>query len=530
MKPMQHVKPLLGTLMTLVLVVHVQAQIPPTNGLVAYYPLDGNVNDASGNGINGVAYNVSPTTDRLGQPSAAMLFRGTNGSYADLGAPLSLQFTGDFTVAAWVSFSGGTLDPRIISYGADSGYELSTAGASSNRQFYVNLGGVRFFTSSGFSAGQWHFVALRVAGSTLTVFVDGGFVMTNTVSAVPVFSGDLNLGRKSLGGDNFWGGAIDELRFYNRALSDSEVHQLYAYETVCFPRRATATATLVNGFVVGATIFDPGCGYSNTPLVRFIGGGGSGAQAVAMVSNGVVTAVNVLGAGSGYTNAPLVVIEPPFIPNPVLSIAPMSFLAFSNLTVDGVYQLQQSVAWYWSNQPVSFTATNALYTQMVAGVASSGDYRLALNPVPAQAFATPQVVSGFVIGATVTSGGSSYVTSPAVTIVGGGGTNATAVANISGGVVTSITIADAGIGYTNTPTVEIAPPPVAAVSPTVLPVMRLDSSSLSPYDNYQIQFEPALGGAWADWNGGLFSPTDVTNSQYVFITNGVGFFHLRYVP
>ena len=188
------------------------------------------------------------------------------------------------------------------------------------------------------------------------------------------------------------------------------------------------------------------------------------------------------------------------------------------------------MGWYWSNQPVSFTATNALYTQMVAGVAGSGDYRLALNPVPAQAFATAQVVNGFVVGATVTSGGSGYVTSPAVTIVGGGGTNATAVSHLSGGVVTSITITDAGIGYTNTPTVRIAPPPAAAVSPTVLPVMRVDSASLAPYDNYQIQFKPDLGGAWGNWNGGLFSPTDVTNSQYLFITNGVGFFRLQYVP
>jgi hypothetical protein len=208
----------------------------------------------------------------------------------------------------------------------------------------------------------------------------------------------------------------------------------------------------------------------------------------------------------------------------------MSFLAFSNLTLGGVYQLQQSVAWYWSNQPVSFTATNTLYTQMVVGMAGSGDYRLALNPVPAQAFATAAVEYGFVVHATVTSGGSGYVTSPAITIVGGGGSNATAVANLSGGVVTSITITDAGIGYTNTPTVQIAQPPAAAVSPTVLPVMRLDAAGLAPYDDYQIQFKSDLGGAWGNWNGGLFSPIDVTNSQYLFITNALGFFRLQYMP
>ena len=296
------------------------------------------------------------------------------------------------------------------------------------------------------------------------------------------------------------------------------------------PRTGTASATLAGVFVVAVNITDGGSGYINTPLVRLVGGGGSGAQAIAVVSNGVITAINVLDAGYGYTNAPLVVIEPPFIPNPVLGIAPMSFLAFSNLTVGGLYQLQRSAEWYWTDQPVSFTATDAIYTQMVAGVAGSGDYRLALNPVPAQAFATSIVYYGFVVGATVTSGGSGYVTSPVISIVGGGGTNATAISHISGGVVTGITITDAGIGYTNTPTVEIAQPPAAAVSPTVLPVMRVDSRNLAPYDNYQIQFKPASGGAWMNWNGGLFAPTDVLSSQYLFITNGSGFFRLQHVP
>jgi hypothetical protein len=130
----------------------------------------------------------------------------------------------------------------------------------------------------------------------------------------------------------------------------------------------------------------------------------------------------------------------------------------------------------------------------------------------------------------VTSGGSGYVTSPAVSIVGGGGSGATAVSQISGGVVTNISITSAGAGYTGTPTVQIGQPPTAAVFPTMQPVMRVDASSLAPYDNYQIQYTPAIGGTWENWNGGLFSPTAQTNSQFIFITNNVGFFQLQYVP
>jgi hypothetical protein len=286
----------------------------------------------------------------------------------------------------------------------------------------------------------------------------------------------------------------------------------------------------VNEFVVGVTITEDGAGYTNTPTVRIIGGGGIGAEALATMSNGVVISITVTNAGFGYTNTPLVVIDPPFIPNPVLDGSPMSFLTFSNLTAGGVYQLQQLAGWYWTNQPLSFTATNSVYTQMVSGVVNSGDYRLALNPVPAQAFAVPVLDDGFVVAATVTNGGSGYVTNPPIRIVGGGGSGAEGFSEISGGVVTGILMTNAGYGYTNTPTVEIGQPPAAAVSPTVQPVTQLDSASLAPYDNYQIQFTPALGAAWENWNGGLFTPTDVTNSQYLFVTNSAVFFRLLYAP
>jgi hypothetical protein len=295
-----------------------------------------------------------------------------------------------------------------------------------------------------------------------------------------------------------------------------------------FPYSASATAALDNDSVDGATISKLGGGYTNTPLVRFIGGGGNGAAGFAVVSNGVVTSITVTNSGYGYTNAPLVVIDPPFIPNPILGIAPMSFLTFSNLTIGGSYQLQQFFDYYWLNLPVSFTATNAIFTNMAAGIC--GQYRLALNPVPSQAFATPQVANGFLIGATVTAGGSGYVTTPNVNIVDLVGSNAVVTASISGGVVTNINIWDAGYGYSTNVSIQIDPPPAASVFPSVQPVMQINSSQLAPYDNYQIQFTPAIGGTWSNWNAGLFTPTDVTNSQFLFITNGTGFFRLQYEP
>jgi len=296
------------------------------------------------------------------------------------------------------------------------------------------------------------------------------------------------------------------------------------------PRTATATATVVNDFVVGATITDSGWGYTNTPTVRIIGGGGSGAQAVAVVSNGVVIAVNVLNAGYGYTNTPVIVIAPPFIAQPTMGIGAMSLLSFTNLAVGTNYQLQFFSGDTWSNMGAAFTAASPTFTQYVAGTAGPNGYRLATTPVPLQAYATAQVVNGFVVGATVTSGGSGYSASPVVTILSdGGGSNATAIATVSGGAVTGITITSAGIGYTNAPTIIIAPPPANALWPNVTQVMELDFGSLSPYDNYQLEFTPVAGGVWSNL-GIPFTPTSTTSTQFANVSGNAGFFRVRYVP
>jgi hypothetical protein len=503
----------------------------PPAGLVGWWPGEGNAVDIAGTN-NGTLLNGA--TFSPGEVGSAFSLDGVSAVVEVPDSPtLSMAPGSALTVELWAyrtttNSLAHLLGKRI---GCTESINYQMAWDSSGLNFGANAGnGVG--TGIPLPLRTWTHLAATFEAGTYSFYINGQLVATSTnMTLGQTNDAPLEIGQS--GTCELFGGLLDEVSIYNRALSASEIAAIYSAGSAgkCrLPRVATASAVLTYGFVVAATLTDGGYGYTNTPTVKIIGGGGSGAQAVAVVSNGVVIAVNFLDAGSGYTNAPLVVIDPPFIPNPVLGIAPVSFLAFSNLTLGGVYQLQQSAAWYWSNQPVSFTATNALYTQMVEGVASVGDYRLALNPVPAQAFATAQVDYGFVVLATVTSSGSGYVASPAVTIIGGGGSNATAVANLSGGVVTSITITDAGIGYTNAPTVRIAPPPAAAVSPTVLPMMRVDSASVAPYDNYQIQFKPDLGGAWGNWNGGLFSPTDVTNSQYVFITNGVGFFRLQYLP
>jgi len=212
-----------------------------------------------------------------------------------------------------------------------------------------------------------------------------------------------------------------------------------------------------------------------------------------------------------------------------LAITPAPIFVYSNLIVGSNYQLQESVAWYWTNQSASFTATNSIYQQVPpagAGISGVASYRLTRLPVPAQAFAVAVLDYGFFVAANITSTGSGYVTSPTVAIVGGGGANAGATAQISGGLVTGITVTNPGFGYTNPPSVEIAPPPAVAINPMATLEMRLDSTNLIPYENYQIQFDTGLENSWA--NLLTFAATAPTNSQYLVVSNNVALFRLEH--
>jgi sugar lactone lactonase YvrE len=293
------------------------------------------------------------------------------------------------------------------------------------------------------------------------------------------------------------------------------------------PQTATATAVVLSGFVVGINLTSGGFGYTNIPTVHIIGSSTTSAQVTAIVSNGVVVGFNILNAGSGYTT-PQIVIDPPVIPNPLWVISKASFLTFTNLILGTNYQLQQIQGWYWTNLGAGFTATNSFNAQGVSSMVAT-NYRLATSPTPTQAFGTAQLFNGFVVGVTITSMGSGYTSNPPVQIIGGGGHNATAASTISGaGAVTNITMTGAGVGYTSSPTIQIAPPPAVSQAPKTLAGVRIDSTNLVPYGNYQIQVASAPGGIWT--TGVVFNPTVVTNSQFLFATNTAGFFRVRFGP
>lgn len=103
----------------------------------------------------------------------------------------------------------------------------------------------------------------------------------------------------------------------------------------------------MNGFVVGATITDSGCGYhTEAPSVLVEGGGGSGATATTIISNGVVVAINIGNAGSGYATMPTIrIASPPFVPT--VSIAVSKVKVTQNVVLGRSY-----IATSWNPPPI----------------------------------------------------------------------------------------------------------------------------------------------------------------------------------
>ncbi len=197
--------------------------------------------------------------------------------------------------------------------------------------------------------------------------------------------------RKMYWTDSDWSGQTNRIQRANLDGSNVEVvvTDYFAWgiavapSPVVAPHQATATAQVVNGFVVGATITDPGYGYTNAPLVEIVGGGGTGATAIASISNGAVTAITVTGAGKGYTSTPIVRIGSPFLA-PAIAAQPQSLavpvggLAAFQVAATGTAPLHYQ---WLKNGAAIAAATAASYAIASVQLADAGTYSVVVTNI-----------------------------------------------------------------------------------------------------------------------------------------------------
>ncbi|MGC9665097.1 LamG-like jellyroll fold domain-containing protein [Planosporangium sp. 12N6] len=209
---------------------------PGTPGLtgVGYWPLDqvtgGTTPDASGRGHDGTLVNgPAPVAGRDGD---ALRFNGTD-QWVDSGASI-LDTTGDYSVSAWVRIDspGGAFATAVSqdSDGGSSAFFLQYSGA--DHRFAFSAVGVRALAPTAPEPGRWyHLVGVRDAPhNQLRLYVDGG--LAGTVAHCPgvAAGGHTVIGRAQYQGRqvDFWGGALDQVHVFDRALSAAEIATLYA--------------------------------------------------------------------------------------------------------------------------------------------------------------------------------------------------------------------------------------------------------------------------------------------------------------
>ncbi len=224
-----------------------------TNGLAACWSFDGDLADHSGNGHDGIAHGTFFTADRLNLPGMACGFNGTT-DYIDVTAPSSLQMTNEISIVAWINFSGGgPWNPRIVSYGGNfpsayQGYELLTVGNGASRNLMFIFGDQSMTSSNSMPENTWQSVAAVASTNSLAIYIDGRLdsVFNATPGGFNYDDSPMGIGRKAPAGmslgDDLWGGAIDELRIFNRALTAEQVRQLYVHEALPFLSIAGTTA------------------------------------------------------------------------------------------------------------------------------------------------------------------------------------------------------------------------------------------------------------------------------------------------
>ena len=204
-------------------------------GLVGWWKLDGassgsiangttvGLEDSSGQSNNGTASNANGTgmawtTAKIGV--GAVNFDGVD-DYVNIGGPASLTNILPFSIAVWMKTPAGVDTYRAI------------VGESGQQEFTKYWGQLNYYDNGDnigtatLSANTWYHAVLTVTATTKTLYLNGAVDGTFTTGSFNSFTVNA-IGQNGASGE-YYDSTLDDVRIYNRALSASEVAQLYSY-------------------------------------------------------------------------------------------------------------------------------------------------------------------------------------------------------------------------------------------------------------------------------------------------------------
>lgn len=213
----------------------VTASADLNDGLIAHYPLNGDATDVSGNGYNGIIYGALPSEDRFGDINSSLFFDGNDKIVIDA---FKNHYWGDkFTVSVWFKRTGQWYNYQGIvnnGYFTNGSWEIRMGREDNGTKLYAlawtnDFPNTSVHLATTASQNEWHHTVLSYDGTSLYLYQDGSQVSSLNITGnilsknTPFVIGQAGYGNSI----EYFYGYIDDVRLYNRALSEAEVRQLY---------------------------------------------------------------------------------------------------------------------------------------------------------------------------------------------------------------------------------------------------------------------------------------------------------------
>ncbi len=243
----------------------------PTNGLVGWWPFNGNANDESGNGNNGTVNGATLTTDRFGNVGKAFTFSGlTDVITVNNNNSINFQTTNSATFSFWIATDTiQTFRTPIIQKQSGSGVSqvgynigIDNNGNTINNlvSLSVNNGNASqlgYATSNSYPSTffrNWnHFIIAYNQGDGIC-YVNGVLdsLWTSQVGNIgdninPLLFGSAN--NLSSSSKKFYG-KLDDIGIWNRALTQQEITDLYN-GNICYQNITVTDTLLINTNITG---------------------------------------------------------------------------------------------------------------------------------------------------------------------------------------------------------------------------------------------------------------------------------------
>ena len=227
----------------------------PTSGLILRYKFDEGsgttITDSVGN--HTVTGHSGATWTSSGKSGSALAINGTSGRNFQPSNQGDLHFNprvDSFTVSVWVRTTDTGTYKTIFDKNDGTGSSYRAWTTTVNNIEAYSGGTAKTVSAAGPPAitdGNWHLVTLvnfnRSGTWYFRIYYDNGTAFSEMPSGTNANTGLLRVGGLAASGGNSWSGQLDDFRIYNRALSATEVGELYAADATNFAPVVSIAAT-----------------------------------------------------------------------------------------------------------------------------------------------------------------------------------------------------------------------------------------------------------------------------------------------